>query len=105
MRGMDILNFTTDIDKFLDDLEETTRSKVSKVLHLLKMVGSEIEMPYSKSLSGGLFELRVSGKIPIRIIYCFNKNCAVLLHIFTKKTDKIAKKELDLAKRRYSTLP
>lgn len=97
---MEIRNFTTDIDKFLDNLEEITRSKVSKILHILMMVGNEIEMPYSKSLGGGLFELRISGKLPIRIIYCFYQDCAILLHIFTKKTEKIAKRELSLAKRR-----
>ncbi|MBI3305878.1 type II toxin-antitoxin system RelE/ParE family toxin [Candidatus Nomurabacteria bacterium] len=101
---MEIRNFTTDIDKFLNGLEETTRSKVSKVLHMLIVVGSEIEMPYSKSLGGGLFELRVSGKISIRIIYCFHENCAILLHAFAKKTDKIAKKELDLAKKRQTSI-
>lgn len=101
---MEIRNFTTDIDKFLDNLEEITRSKVSKVLHMLIMAGNDIEMPYSKSLGGGLFELRISGKIPIRIIYCFYQNYAILLHAFTKKTDKIPKRELDLAKKRYETI-
>ncbi|MEK7219100.1 MAG: type II toxin-antitoxin system RelE/ParE family toxin [Patescibacteria group bacterium] len=101
---MEIRNFTTDIDKFLDHLEETTRSKVSKVLYLLEMVGNEIEMPYSKSLGGGLFELRISGKISIRIIYCFHQNYAILLNAFIKKSDKIPKKELDLAKRRREAI-
>ncbi len=101
---MEIRNFTKDIDKFLDNLEKITRSKVSKILHMLIMIGSEIEMPYSKSLGVGLFELRISGKIPIRIIYCFHENCAVLLHIFIKKQDQIPKRELNLAKRRYEML-
>lgn len=101
---MEIRNFTTEIDKFLGDLEEITRSKVSKILHMLAIAGNEIEMPYSKSLNGGLFELRISGKIPVRIIYCFHENCAVLLHIFTKKTEKIPKKELSLARKRQEML-
>ncbi|OGI95723.1 hypothetical protein A2917_00165 [Candidatus Nomurabacteria bacterium RIFCSPLOWO2_01_FULL_42_17] len=101
---MEIRNFSTDVDKFLESLEEITRSKVSKVLHMLIMVGNEIEMPYSKSLGGGLFELRISGKVPIRIIYCFHENCAILLHAFAKKTDRIAKRELDLAKRRQTAI-
>ena len=101
---MEIRNFTTDIDRFLDSLEEITRSKVSKIVHMLAMVGNDIEMPYSKSLGDGLFELRISGKISIRIIYCFYQNCAILLHAFAKKTDKIPKRELDLARRRYETI-
>lgn len=101
---MEIISFTTDIDKFLDNLEKKFRSRVSKILHMLAMAGSEIEMPYSKSLGDGLFELRISGQIYIRIIYCFHENCAVLLNAFIKKQDKIPKKEFDLARTRQKSL-
>jgi phage-related protein len=101
---MEIVSFTTDIDKFLDNLEKTFRSRVSKVLHMLMLAGNEINMPYSKSLGDGLFELRISGKISIRIIYCFHEDCAVLLNAFVKKQDQIPKKELDLAKKRQDML-
>ena len=101
---MEIKNFTTDIDKFLDNLEEITKSKVVEILDILELCGNEIGMPFSKPLSGGLFELRINGKLSVRIIYCFHDNCAVLLNVFIKKTAKIAKKELDLAKRRQNML-
>lgn len=101
---MEIRNFSIDIDKFLDDLEEITRSKVSRVLNILEIAGNDIEMPYSKSLGEGLFELRISGKIPIRIIYCFFRNYAILLCIFIKKQNKIPKKQLDLARKRQALL-
>ncbi len=101
---MEIKNFTNDIDKFLDNLEKETKSKVVQVFDMLELCGNEIGMPFSKSLGGGLFELRISGKIPIRIIYCFYQNCAILLHIFAKKTDKIPKRELDLAKKRQDSI-
>src|SRR3989344_2655339 len=101
---MKIKNFTTDIDKFLDSLEREMGSKVVQVLDILELCGNEIGMPYSKSLGDGLFELRISGKISIRIIYCFHENYAILLNAFTKKSDKIPKRELDLAKRRYDAI-
>lgn len=101
---MEIKNFTTNIDRFLDDLEKGTRSKVAQVLDMLEFCGNEIGMPFSKSLGGGLFELRISGKVSIRIIYCFYQNYAILLHIFIKKTDKIPRRELNLAKRRYEMI-
>lgn len=101
---MEIINFTTDIDKFLDGLEKGVRSRVLQVLEMLEMYGNEIGMPYSKSLGGGLFELRISGQVSIRIIYCFYQNYAILLHAFKKKTDKIPKRELDLAKKRYDAI-
>lgn len=101
---MEIKSFTTDIDKFLDDLEKETMGKVIQVLDMLELCGNEIGMPYSKSLSDGLFELRISGKVSIRIIYCFHQNYVILLNAFTKKTNKIPKRELDLAKRRQEML-
>ncbi len=101
---MEIKNFTADIDKFLDNLEKDTKSKVAQLFDMLEMFGSEIGMPYSKSLGNGLFELRISSKVSIRIIYCFHKNYVILLHAFIKKSDKIPKKELDLAKRRQKNI-
>ncbi len=101
---MEIKNFTSDIDKFLDGLEESTRNKVAQLFDMLEMFGSEIGMPYSKSLGKGFFELRVSGKIPVGIIYCFYKGHAILLHAFIKKTYKICIKDLDLARKRKELL-
>ncbi|MCX6752406.1 MAG: type II toxin-antitoxin system RelE/ParE family toxin [Candidatus Nomurabacteria bacterium] len=101
---MEIKNFTTDIDKFLDGLEKGVRSRVLQVFDMLELCGNEIGMPYSKSLGSGLFELRISGKIHIRIIYCFYQNNVILLHAFIKKADKIPKKELYLAKRRHKSI-
>ncbi len=101
---MEIKNFTTDIDKFILNLDFVVSSRINKTLSLLKELGSQIEMPYSKSLGDGLFELRISGKVSVRIIYCFYQDCAILLHIFIKKQDQIPKRELDLAKKRKSML-
>lgn len=101
---MEIRNFTTDIDKFLDSLEEATRNKIAQLFDMLEMFGSEIGMPYSKSLGEGLFELRASGKIPVRIIYCFYEGRAILLHAFVKKTYKISIKDLSLARKRKGLL-
>jgi phage-related protein len=101
---MEIKSFTKDIDNFLDSLEKMTRNKITQLFDMLEIFGGEIDMPYSKSLGNGLFELRVSGKISVRIIYCFYEGYAILLHAFVKKTEKIAKKELDLAKKRKNLL-
>ena len=101
---MEIRNFTTGIDKFILGLDRSVSSRVNKTLLFLKEFGNDLGMPFSKSLGSGLFELRISGNIPIRIIYCFHENYAVLLHIFIKKQDRIPKKELDLAKKRKGML-
>jgi len=54
--------------------------------------------PHSKSLGGGLFELRVKSS---RIFYCFRPGgVIVLLHGFSKKSQKTPQRELDTAFRR-----
>jgi len=53
-------------------------------------------------LKDGLYEIRAKGKEGIgRSIYCTLKGQeVVILHSFIKKTQKIPKKDLDLAKKR-----
>jgi phage-related protein len=101
---MKIETITTDIDKFIFKLDSQTQARVLRYLDLLEKYGYKLEMPYSKSLRGGLFELRIQGNKQIRIIYCFNKNTIYLLNSFVKKTDKIPKKEINLAIKRFETL-
>ena len=61
--------------------------------------GSNLVMPHTQTIEGGLFELRVKGKEGIaRIFYCTRVGKRiVMLHVFIKKTQKIPKKELKLA--------
>lgn len=101
---MEIKSFTKDIDKFILDLDISVSSKVNSTLLFLREFGNNLSLPYSKALGDGLFELRISGKVPVRIIYCFYENNVILLHIFIKKQNKIPIKELDLAKKRKSIL-
>jgi len=64
--------------------------------------GSNLGLPHTKSLSNGLFELRLKSKEGIgRVFYCtkVGKNI-IMLHSFVKKTDKIPKKEMEIALKR-----
>ena len=61
---MEVKTFTTDIDDFIEGLDIVTHSKVSKMLDMLEEFENELEMPYSRSLSNGLFELRIKGQTP-----------------------------------------
>jgi len=101
---MEIKNFTKEIDKFILSLDSQTKPRVNQMLILLQESGNYLGMPFSKSLGEGLFELRISGKVQIRAIYCFYYGYIVLLNIFVKKQDKIPRKELDLAKKRRNML-
>jgi phage-related protein len=48
--------------------------------------------------------LRIRGIHEVRILYAFHKSIIVLLHGFIKKSSKIPKKELQIAKRKVNQL-
>jgi len=57
--------------------------------------------PYCKKVYKDIFEIRIKVKDHYRILYAFlYKDCVILLHIFKKKTNKLPKKELELAIKR-----
>jgi len=101
---MEIRYYTDDIKFFIKSLDEDSIAGILKLISLLRKCGNEIKMPYSKSLGGGLFELRKLGKKQVRIIYCFDNNVAVLLHVFEKKNNKINRNDLYLARQRKESL-
>ena len=92
---VDLLDQNVDI--FISSLEEVAYGKALRSIELLKLFGSELLFPHSKKITNNLFELRVRGKQEIRIFYTFNKNKAILLHGFIKKTQKIPRKEINIA--------
>ncbi|MFA6515141.1 MAG: type II toxin-antitoxin system RelE/ParE family toxin [Candidatus Paceibacterota bacterium] len=99
-----IETITIEIDKFIFKLDAQTQARVLRYIGLLEKYGNKLEMPYSKSLHGGLFELRIKGNKQVRIIYCFYKGKIYLLNAFIKKTNKIPKKEIDLVVKRFKML-
>ncbi len=101
---MDIRYYTEDIKIFIKSLDDKSIADVLKLLSLLQKCGNEIQMPYSKPIGGGLFELRKLGKKQIRILYCFHNNEATILHIFEKKDNKINKNDLSVARQRKASL-
>lgn len=78
---------------------------LANFLHIAEMIeelGPNLGKPYVGALGSGLYEIRAKGKEGIgRSMYCVVKGKEiVILHSFIKKTQKTAKKELDLAKKR-----
>ncbi len=66
--------------------------------------GSNLGLPHTKPLEGGLFELRVKSKEGIaRVFFCTKiGKKIIMLHSFVKKSQKIPKKEMRIAKNRMS---
>jgi phage-related protein len=82
---------------FIDGMDRKIIQRIHQMLKRLREYGYELRMPHSKPIGDGLFELRILGKKQVRIIYAFDNNTAVLLHIFIKRTWSISSKELRYA--------
>jgi len=66
--------------------------------------GSNLGMPHTRFLEDGLIELRIKSNEGIaRVFYCtIVRKRIVMLHLFIKKSTKIPKKEIQIAKTRMS---
>lgn len=85
---------------FLDSLPERPRMKVAAWLGLLQDRGPNLQRPYADVLEGPIRELRVSsGRLEMRLLYFIHGKSVVVTHGFLKKTGKIPKGEIELAKR------
>jgi len=92
------------VSDFFDHLDEATLNKVFRVIDILVKNGPMTMMPYSKRINTKIFELRTSGKKPIRLLYSMCNNKYVLLHVFVKKTNKLPQKDLLLAEKRLKLI-
>lgn len=93
------------VDEFIKKQQPQAIAKIAHTINLLAKFGNKLGMPYSKSLGGGLYELRIRGKEELRIIYCFGQRRKIyLLHGFKKQTEKTPLKELKVAQERMETL-
>lgn len=90
------------IDEFLDGLDNKSRAKVAAHLSLLEEEGPNLKRPYADIVRGKIRELRIHyGSNQYRILYFFQvRDQIVLLHAFSKKTQQLKEKDIELAKRR-----
>lgn len=92
------------ISEFVKGLPVKDQVKFLWTVRLLETLGPAIREPHAKSMHGhkNLFELRVKGQDNIYRIFYFHYDgeTFVLLHGFTKKTEKTPAKEIDIAENR-----
>lgn len=82
---------------FIEEQETSTQAKITHVIELLEQYGYQLKPPYVKKIHDNLYELRITGKVAIRIFYALCKNEYHLLHIFKKKTQKLPTREMQTA--------
>ncbi len=100
---MEVKYFNKQVLNLVEYLKKEHRSDITKSLDVLEEFGHMTNLPHSKSLGDGLFELRCLNS-GVRMFYVFSNNSAFILHAIIKKQLKIPKKDLDLAKRRRKLL-
>jgi len=93
-----------DVEQFILELPPGLAAKYLRLTDLMQEFGSNLGMPHSRALTGGLFELRVKGQEGIaRVFYCTLVGRRIMmLHGFVKKSQKTPVKELKVARRRMA---
>ena len=89
------------IKDYLDSVDKKLRAKILWTIGLLETNGNMLGMPYSEHLDDGIFELRTKqGSDISRVLYFFCIGRKIILtHGFTKKTNKVPKSEIEIAKK------
>ncbi len=83
--------------EFIDKQDKPTQTRITHAIDLLEIGGPYLKPPYMKKLQSGLYELRISGKVAIRIFYTIQNGEYHLLHAFKKKSQKTPSKEMRIA--------
>jgi len=98
------IQLTTKAEEFIASLDKTDIAKVLHTVDLLEKFGNRLQLPHSKPVGNGLFELRIRGNKEIRIFYGYHNNKAALLHGIVKKSRRIPRQEFNTALRELKDL-
>jgi len=97
-------NDRSPVRDFIDSLSAASKAKFIFIADLLTKYGLNVREPYVKPIAGSrkLFEIRIKDRQNIhRIFYfAFTGRKLILLHGFTKKTDKTPLREIQIAEAR-----
>jgi len=86
--------------EFYNKLSSQVQKRIDYVLHIIITV-EIIPKKFFKHIEDGIYEIRItSGSNIYRVFSFFDKGkLVILLHGFTKKSQKLPRKEIDKAKR------
>lgn len=85
------------VELLIKSLDSKAAAKTIRVIELLSEFGPYLRMPFTKKIGDRLWELRIEGKVSLRILYTKIGSRYFLIHGFVKKTNKIPNKELKIA--------
>jgi phage-related protein len=87
----------------LDVLPPDVRASFERIVELVQAFGLErVHEPYIKHIEGRIWEMRLRGRDGIaRALYVTaSERRVVILRVFTKKTRRTPRREIELARRR-----
>ncbi len=89
------------VHKYIHNLRPKEQYKIFKHLELLRVNDGKLPIPYCKHIEGKIWELRVQfSPHKHRIMYVtVADKIIILLHAFTKKTEKLPLEELEKARK------
>ena len=92
------------IQEFLDALPKKDLAKALRDIELLAEFAPNLHEPYTKHIDGPIWELRSKFASNIHRIFYFiwRNDKLILLHGFTKKTQKTPPREIQIAKTRLA---
>jgi len=82
---------------FIDKQSPLVKAKFIGMVDFLENYGSFLSGKYTKKIRKDLYELRITGKEQIRILYTVRRQEIILVHAFKKKTQKTPLKEIKTA--------
>ena len=85
------------VKDFVEAQDKSTQTKITHSVRLLVDYGPLLKPPDIKKLQNKLYELRIPGKVSVRIFYTVAGGVYYLVHAFKKKTQKTPAKELKVA--------
>lgn len=91
----------------IKELAADLQARFLRTAELLEALGPQkVGMPHVRHLDGALWEMRLKGKDGIaRAIYFVAKGARlIVVRVFVKKTQKIPRSEIELAKKRMKEL-
>lgn len=97
-----VLDYLRELEGRKDKDSRIKFNKIGDYIEALSKYGTQLTEPYIKHLEGEIWELR-----PLRdriIFVAWHDKSFVLLHYFTKKTQKTPRREIEKAKRELEDL-
>lgn len=96
-----------DVEQELRALPKDIQARFARIVSLIAIDGlHRVHEPYIKHLEGKLWEMRMTGRDGIaRALYVTaSEQRVVVVRVFTKKTQKTPRREIELARKRAETL-